>query len=86
MGYFGSYARGDWGVGSDVDIIVLVSGSDRPFSERAAAFSREGLPVPADILVYTAQEWAALKEQGDPFARRLSREVRWVFGEDGPKA
>ncbi len=22
LGYFGSYARGDWGVGSDLDLIV----------------------------------------------------------------
>src|SRR5262249_16682613 len=24
VGYFGSYARGDWGVGSDVDLIIVV--------------------------------------------------------------
>jgi predicted nucleotidyltransferase len=24
IGYFGSYARGDWGVGSDIDLIALL--------------------------------------------------------------
>jgi len=24
IGYFGSYARGDWGVGSDLDIIIIL--------------------------------------------------------------
>ena len=24
IGYFGSYARGDWGVGSDLDLIIIV--------------------------------------------------------------
>jgi predicted nucleotidyltransferase len=24
LGYFGSYARGDWGVGSDLDLFALV--------------------------------------------------------------
>ena len=26
IGYFGSYARGDWGVGSDLDLVILVVG------------------------------------------------------------
>ena len=24
VGYFGSYARGDWGVGSDLDLVIIV--------------------------------------------------------------
>ena len=24
LGYFGSYARGDWGVGSDLDLVAVV--------------------------------------------------------------
>ncbi len=24
VGYFGSYARGDWGVGSDLDLLIIV--------------------------------------------------------------
>ncbi len=31
IGYFGSYACGNWGVGSDIDIIVLVRESKEPF-------------------------------------------------------
>ncbi|MFQ5811257.1 MAG: nucleotidyltransferase family protein, partial [Armatimonadota bacterium] len=27
LGYCGSYARGDWGVGSDLDIIVVIAAS-----------------------------------------------------------
>ncbi|RKL62693.1 nucleotidyltransferase domain-containing protein [Thermoanaerobacteraceae bacterium SP2] len=29
IGYFGSYARKDWGVGSDLDLVVVVTGSGR---------------------------------------------------------
>jgi predicted nucleotidyltransferase len=25
VGYFGSYARGDWGVGSDLDVIIITA-------------------------------------------------------------
>ncbi len=38
VGYFGSYARADWGVGSDVDLVVRVERSDLRFEHRAAAF------------------------------------------------
>ena len=31
LGYFGSYARGDWGVGSDLDLIAILSHSTIPF-------------------------------------------------------
>lgn len=30
IGYFGSYARGDWGVGSDIDLIAVLADSAEP--------------------------------------------------------
>ena len=30
IGYFGSYARDDWGVGSDLDLIAIVKEWDGP--------------------------------------------------------
>ena len=77
IGYFGSYARGDWGVGSDVDVIVVVAASDKPFERRAADWDLTELPVPADVLVYTEEEWRALDPQ-TRFARTLAREAVWV--------
>lgn len=73
VGYFGSYARGDWGVGSDVDIVIVVERTDEPFERRALAFDATGLPVPADVLVYSAAEW----EQRSDTA--VARETVWVF-------
>ena len=60
VGYFGSYARGDWGVGSDLDVIIVVRASAIPFIRRAAEWDLTGLPVPADVLVYTEHEWGSL--------------------------
>jgi hypothetical protein len=34
-GYFGSYARGDWGAGSDLDVVILVERAAHPFERRA---------------------------------------------------
>jgi hypothetical protein len=56
LGYFGSYARGDWGVGSDLDLIAVVGESVEPFDRRGLAFDVLSLPVPAEILVYTQAE------------------------------
>jgi predicted nucleotidyltransferase len=78
IGYFGSYARGDWGVGSDLDLIVIVEQSDQPFERRPLGFDATGLPVPADLLVYTREEWEALAA-GTPFGRHVQREAVWVY-------
>jgi len=78
VGYFGSYARGDWGVGSDVDLVAIVARSDEPFEARAARWDVTPLPVPADLIVYTSDEWEALQQRGGRFAERLARETVWV--------
>ena len=80
VGYFGSYARGDAGVGSDFDLVVLMSESALPFERRASAWPLESLPVPADLLVYTLAEWSALPHTSPRFARVLRDEARWLVG------
>jgi predicted nucleotidyltransferase len=77
VGYFGSYARGDWGVGSDLDLVVVVEASDLPPRQRAVAFPSEDLPVPAEVLVYTAEEWESREEHS--FLKTIEKEVVWVF-------
>ena len=80
VGYFGSYARGRWGPGSDLDVVVVVRGSDRPWPSRGLEFPAEDLPVPAEVLVYTEREWNGGQS---PFLRRLRAEVVWVYGREG---
>ncbi len=79
VGYFGSYARGDWGVGSDLDVLLVVSRSGVPFERRALEFDTLTLPVPTDLLVYTPEELGALGDREGRFASMLAREVVWVF-------
>lgn len=83
IGYVGSYARGDWGVGSDLDLIVVVRESNQPFERRAAEWDVTELPVPADVLVYTEQEWRSLPRQGR-FYLTVMREAIWVWEEGRP--
>ena len=74
VGYFGSYARGDWGVGSDLDLVMVVESSPHPFPRRAAAYDATSLPVPCDLLAYTEDEWDRLPASAPP-----RRETVWVF-------
>ena len=72
VGYFGSYARGDWGVGSDVDVVVILEHAAESFERRAARWDATRLPVPADVLVYTRAEWVGLAAP--------PRYIVWVLG------
>ena len=77
IGYFGSYARGDWGVGSDLDLVIVVERAEAPFERRACAWDLTGLPVPAEALIYTTDEWQSLA--GTRFGRTLAKECVWMY-------
>jgi uncharacterized protein len=79
VGYFGSYAKGSWGVGSDVDILLILEHSEKTFIERGSSWDLRGLPVPAELIIYTQEEWEGMKERDEPFYRQLSREVVWIY-------
>lgn len=81
IGYFGSYARGDWGVGSDLDLVIVVTDTELAFAARAAQWDTTSLPVPADVLVYTRTEWGKLCGPGR-FGRILEQELKWLVGGD----
>jgi predicted nucleotidyltransferase len=81
IGYFGSYARGDFGFGSDLDLIVILERSELPILERPVEWDITGLPVPADLLVYTLYEWMSMKERGR-FYETVMREAVWVYWKD----
>lgn len=84
IGYFGSYAREKWGVGSDIDLVIIVSTSNKPFLSRPLEFDATSLPVPADILVYTEEEWFKGTSLDSGYISSIASEIVWVF--DPPKA
>jgi len=77
IGYFGSYARRTAGVGSDVDLVVIVERAAEPFAARARSWDATELPVPADVVVYTTDEWAALRHRR--FGATIVDEAVWVY-------
>jgi len=80
IGYFGSYARGNWGVGSDLDLVMVVDRAEQPFERRASQLDLTELPVPAEVLVYTVEEWERLSSQKGRFALMLNKETIWIYG------
>jgi predicted nucleotidyltransferase len=78
IGYYGSYARRNWGVGSDVDILVIVEMSSQSFERRSLSWDATTLPVPADVAVYTRDEWLRLQADRES-SRKIAREVVWVY-------
>ena len=83
VGYFGSYARGDWGVGSDLDLIIIVDRSNEPFERRATQWDVTGFPVPTEVVVYTREEWQGLNRQSR-FSQAVKREAVWVYPQSSP--
>lgn len=79
VGCFGSYARGDWGPGSDLDVVLLVEEAVRPFVERGLDWDLTGMPVPAQAVVYTLEEWRMMQRRGGRFADVLRTESVWVW-------
>ena len=79
IGYFGSYARGNWGVGSDLDLIIILENSDTQFEKRPLEWDFTRLPVPAEAIVYTLAEWQLLLSRKNRFAVNLSGETVWLY-------
>jgi len=46
LGCHGSYARGEAGVGSDLDLVLIVEQSDQPIPLRAVGFRSKPCPYP----------------------------------------
>jgi predicted nucleotidyltransferase len=78
VGIFGSYATGCWGVGSDIDIVVVLRTSNIAFEKRGLEFDALGLPVHADVLVYTKSEWKTGRA-GSRFRKFLADRSIWVY-------
>jgi hypothetical protein len=75
LGYFGSYARDDWGVDSDLDVIAIVSKTAEPFERRTLEWDLTSLPVPAEIIVYSLPEWEQLEQGISRIFRMLDRDA-----------
>lgn len=53
---FGSLARGDHNAFSDADVLLVLSGSSLPFTDRIPGFLPSRVGIPVDVFPYTLAE------------------------------
>ncbi len=73
---FGSFARGSHTPFSDVDILVVVKNTDRPFLERKEQYAGSfAVPFDVNILVYTRREMDRLQKENSKFLENVLKEA-----------
>lgn len=76
---FGSLVTGTPVPGSDVDLLLVLSGAERPFLERIPQFLPSGFPVGMDVFPYTRDEIERMKRDGNAFILAALRDGRTLF-------
>jgi predicted nucleotidyltransferase len=61
--WFGSWVTGIPTPGSDVDLCLIITHTDKPRWERSVDYLPVGFPVGVDVFVYTPEEFARLAQE-----------------------
>lgn len=76
---FGSLVSGTPVPGSDVDLLLVLTRSDRAFLDRIPEFLPAGFPVAVDVFPYTREEIEQMAAEGNRFVQGVLREGRNLF-------
>ena len=71
---FGSFARNDYGVHSDLDLLVILDRTEKSVFQRLDEYLPWAPAYPTDILPLTRFEVQSRLERSDPFLRRALNE------------
>ena len=74
---FGSAARKELGLMSDIDLIVVID-SNKDFIERLSHFYQKIQPIDADLLIYTPQEFTRMMEE-NLFIQHVLKQGKIIF-------
>jgi len=76
---FGSLVKGTAVPGSDVDLLIVLRDSNRPFLDRIAAYVPGAFPCPVDVFPYTRAEIARMAREGNSLIADALGEGRTIF-------
>jgi uncharacterized protein len=76
---FGSLVRGTPVPGSDVDLLLILEDSDRPFLDRIPPLLPTGFPTAVDVFPYTRAEIERMKQEGNRFVLGALRDGEVLF-------
>ena len=84
---FGSLASGRAAPGSDADLLVVLSSSDRSFLDRMPLYTPAGCSVAVDVFAYTRAEIDSMQRAGNWLVTRaLAEGVEIYASEEGSAA
>lgn len=81
MGYFGSYARGDYVPGSDFDVLIEIAQGDGPRRDRADRYLPDRFPVGVELFDYTADELEPLRAEGSSLVAAMDEVYQALIGQ-----
>ena len=70
--WFGSWITGIPTPASDVDLCIVLRGTDKPFRERLPEFLPVGFPVGIDVFPYTREELKELEARSPDWHRAMT--------------
>lgn len=76
---FGSYVRGDYFPGSDVDVLIILTESNKRLLERIPAFYPSSFPCDIDIFPYTHEEIDRLRNDPHGLVHRALSEGMQLY-------
>lgn len=77
---FGSHARNQAVPESDIDLLIVHSGTKRRDVQRQAYFALTGRSIPVDIIVRSPAELQERLSWPDPFVSNLVKEGKVLYG------
>ncbi|MBC7246753.1 MAG: nucleotidyltransferase domain-containing protein [Actinobacteria bacterium] len=79
---FGSFVRGDAVPGSDIDLLLVLAGSDKPFLHRIQDYLPSSFPVAMEVFPYTSEEIGKMLEDGNHFLASALKEGLVLFSRE----
>ena len=76
---FGSLVKGTAVPGSDVDLLIVLSASSRPFLDRIPAYLPGAFPCGVDVFPYTRAEITRMAGEGNSLIAAALGEGRTIF-------
>ena len=73
--WFGSWVTGFPSPGSDVDLCLILTSTDKPPRDRISDYLPPGFPVGLDLFIYTQQEFVDLRQSSPGWYRAISSGV-----------
>ena len=80
---FGSLVKGTAVPGSDVDLLIVLAASDRPFLDRISGYLPSAFPCGVDVFPYTHVEIARMTHEGNALIAAALSEGRTIFKRGG---